>query len=104
MCIRDRFKKGEIKKIQVGNLDNERDYISIEDTVKHYLKIMEYGKAGEIYNVGKGVPVRTGAVLEEILNEEDLDISVVEVIETKRSQIYDVPRIYADITKLNQLN
>ena len=100
----DQFKKGQIKKIQVGNLDNERDYISIEEVVTHYLKIMEYGKAGEIYNVGRGLPVRTEAILEEILNRENLDMSVVEVSETKRSQVYDVPRIYADITKLKQLN
>lgn len=37
----DEFKRGALNKIILGNLDNKRDYISIEDAIKIYI---DYGK------------------------------------------------------------
>ncbi|HIC05027.1 MAG TPA: NAD-dependent epimerase/dehydratase family protein [Candidatus Marinimicrobia bacterium] len=98
------LKNGGIEKIQLGNLDNERDYISIEEATRHYVTIMQRGEKGEVYNVGKGIPVKTRTILEQILEEEGVDIRVVESVTSKRDQIYDVPQIYADVSKLKQLS
>jgi len=99
----DKFKNNEIQMIKVGNLENERDYIHIEQVVQHYVNIMNNGLPGEIYNVGTGVPMKTKVLLEKILREEDLDMSIIEETETGRHESYDVPQIYADVTKLKQL-
>jgi len=97
------LKKGEIKKITVGNLDSGRDYIPIDDTVKHYITIMERGKKGEIYNVGNGVPMRTGMLLNKILDEESVEHKFIEVATSERDKIYDASQVYADIDKLKEL-
>ena len=97
------LKNNEIKKIVLGNLDNERDYISIEEAIKHYIKILFYGKKGEIYNVGNGVPVKTRVILNKVLSEENIDINFIEAAKSERDNIYDVPQIYADISKLKDL-
>ena len=97
------LKNNKIDKITLGNLENERDYISIDETIKHYVAIMRFGKRGEIYNVGNGLPVRTKALLRKVLEEENVDESLVETARLERDNVYDVPQIYADITKLKGL-
>jgi len=97
------LKDNEIDKIVLGNLDNERDYISIDKAIEHYITIMLYGKSGEVYNVGNGVPVQTKTILKMILEEENIDESCVETTRLERDNIYDVSQIYADINKLKGL-
>lgn len=98
------FKNGKIDRIQIGNLDNERDYISIEETITHYVTIMHRGMTGEVYNVARGIPLKTRTLLENIIAEEGIDLCSIESVPSKRDQTYDVPQIYADIRKLNQLS
>jgi GDP-4-dehydro-6-deoxy-D-mannose reductase len=97
------LKDNEIDKIVLGNLDNERDYISIDKAIEHYMTIMLYGRRGEVYNVGSGVPVQTKTILKKILEEENIDKSHVETTKIDRDNIYDVSQIYADINKLKGL-
>ena len=97
------LKNNEIEKIVLGNLDNERDYISIDDAIEHYITIMLYGKKGEIYNVGSGAPLQTRTLLKKILKEENVDESFVESVNIERDNTYDVSQIYADISKLQSL-
>ena len=99
----DQLKKNIINKIKVGNIDGERDYIYIKDAVKHYVTIMRAGKSGEVYNVGNGVPVKTELILKNILEEENIDWSLVEINKTKKDRIYDAPVIYAEIIRLINL-
>lgn len=46
--------------LQVGDIDVVRDFTDVRDVVRAYLAILEYGKAGEVYNVcsGKGLLIR----------------------------------------------
>ena len=97
------LKNNEIERIVLGNLDNERDYISIDDAIEHYITIMLYGKKGEIYNVGSGAPLQTRKLLKKILKEENVDESLVESANIERDNTYDVSQIYADISKLKSL-
>ena len=50
------FKKGEQPFIELGNLDNYRDYIPIAEAVKNYARIMDFGEAGTVYHVASGKP------------------------------------------------
>ena len=98
----EKLKNGATQKITLGNLSSRRDYIHIEEAVEHYIKIMECGKKGEIYNVGRGVPTKTGDILKSILQDENIDESVVNS-DMRDLQDNDSDCIYADISKLRGL-
>jgi len=85
----------------LGNLDNKRDYILIEDAVKKYVLIMESGKTGECYNVGSGKSLRISDILDGILKENDLDMNCVSI--NNLDNRIDIKDIYADVKKVRQL-
>lgn len=97
------YKRGELQKITVGNLAAIRDYLDIEDAVKNLKTIMEYGERGGVYNVGSGAGMTIKDLLERLLREAGLDMSIVESIVMERQGRGDVPKIYADIMKLRAL-
>jgi GDP-4-dehydro-6-deoxy-D-mannose reductase len=97
-----KLKNGITSEISLGNLDSERDYISIEEAIEHYIKIMNCGVKGEIYNVGHGEPTKIRDMLKKILEEEGVDIGVVNS-NILRIQANDSDQIYADISKLRGL-
>lgn len=96
------LKKGDISEILLGNLDSQRDYISIEDAVKHYVKVMEDGAAGEVYNVASGRPIKIKDILNKMLDEEGLESSVVKA-NSRAEHANDSDIIFADISKLEGL-
>ena len=96
------LKNGDVDKISLGNLDSERDFISIENAVKHYIRIMEKGIVGEVYNVASGKSIKIKDILSRILEEEHLDFNVVNA-NSRSEQTNDSDIIYADITKLKGL-
>ena len=98
------LKENKIKKIILGNLESERDYIALEDTLNHYIRIMKYGDSGQIYNVGNGFPIKTKVVLDQILKEENIDNRFIESSVSEHNKQTEVNIIYADITKLKGLN
>lgn len=86
--------------IRVGNLSAKRDFTDVRDVVRAYSLLMEYGKAGEIYNVGSGNAVLIEDILKLILSCSTANIKV-EIDESKLRPV-DVPIIEADITKLQE--
>lgn len=99
----EKFKRGEITKIVVGNLETKRDYLDIRDAVKYYQKIMECGKANEAYNVGSGICVKMRDFLGVILNEAGLDIKIVQEVAPLVPDKTDIPDICADLKKIKKL-
>jgi len=99
----DKIKDGKLSGLKVGNLEARRDYIDVEDAVRCYVKIMDKGKAGEVYNVGSGSPVKMRDLLIRILRQEGLDESVVEEASPSVLDRTDIPEIFADMRKFNTL-
>lgn len=99
------YKRGEITRLEFGNLDSERDYIELEEATDQLLAIAEHGFSGEIYNVGSGTPKKIRSILKNMLEKEDIsECAVVESsAEVIRGKGLDVPIIYADITKVSKL-
>jgi nucleoside-diphosphate-sugar epimerase len=99
------YKKGEITKLEFGNLDSERDYIELDKATDQLLAIAERGITGNIYNVGSGIPNKIRSILNNMLEKEDIpeDVVVEASPEVTRSKGFDVPIIYADITKISKL-
>lgn len=98
----EKIKNGISKEISLGNLKAKRDYIDIKIAVQHYIKIMEKGVPGEVYNVGSGIPIKIEMLLRNILIEENISFNVVKsnLFEVKEN---DSDIIYADLHKLKQL-
>lgn len=96
------IKKGKSKPvIKVGNLEPKRDYLDIRDAVKAYWKIVTDGNPGEIYNVGTGKSVMMKEILNMLIQETGVEVT----IETN-SQLVRTNEIMvsvADIKKIKEL-
>lgn len=100
----DELHRGEREKIEVGSLSAVRDYISTDDAVTQLLAIADYGEAGEVYHVASGQPVTMRELLVRELSAHGLHESiVVEGAGLSNRRGYDVPSIYADISKTTAL-
>jgi GDP-4-dehydro-6-deoxy-D-mannose reductase len=97
------FKAGKIARIIVGNLENRRDYIPVEEAARYYALIMQRGKAGEIYNVGSGTSIPVRDLLKRILEENGLNMAIVEERKTGFANKFDIKDLVADISKLKRL-
>jgi GDP-4-dehydro-6-deoxy-D-mannose reductase len=81
-----------------------RDYISVEDAAHQLVAIVERGESGQVYHVGSGQPVRMHELLARRLAIHGLDFGIVDEHVSLSSRIgYDVPVVYADITRTNAL-
>jgi len=97
----EEYKIGKIDKIILGDLQSKRDYIEIQDAVEYYEKIMNYGEAGEVYNVGKGSSIRLSDLLEKILVENDLSTDIVEIRLRSHINKINTNDIFANLSKTN---
>lgn len=88
------------KRIEVGPLSAKRDYISLDRAASQLISIAERGRSGEIYHVASGIAVRMRDLLADRLRASGLDLSIVdEAQELSGRTGYDVPVIYADISR-----
>ena len=95
---------GQRQRIEVGSLSAMRDYISVEDAAHQMAAIAERGQTGQVYHVGSGQPVITRDLLAQRLSVHGLDFCIVDEHSSHSSRNgYDVPVIYADITKTREL-
>ncbi len=83
--------------ITVGNLSARRDFTDVRDVVRAYTLLIQYGRAGETYNVGSGNARTIQSILELILSKSAKQIRV--EIDEKKLRPVDVPIIEADIRK-----
>jgi nucleoside-diphosphate-sugar epimerase len=97
------FQAGRTAKIVVGNLENRRDYIPIEQAVHYYALIMQRGRSGEIYNVGSGTSIPIRDLLKRTLEKNGLSMAVVEERRPALSHTFDIKNLVADIAKLKTL-
>jgi nucleoside-diphosphate-sugar epimerase len=104
LAIHDLIRKIEAKPSQLellGDGQQVRDYLYIDDAIEGLLVVARHGTAGEDYNVGSGMPVRLldlARTLCRLMDREDLPIAP-----TGKSFPGDTPRWYADISKVSAL-
>ncbi|MFM9903067.1 MAG: dTDP-glucose 4,6-dehydratase [Pyrinomonadaceae bacterium] len=80
-----------------GDGQNVRDWIFVDDHCRAVWKILENGKAGEIYNIGARNEIRNIEVVESILNALDKPHSLIKFVKDRPGH----DRRYAiDSTKL----
>jgi len=91
--------------IELGSLSAVRDYISVEEAATKLLSVATYGKSGEVYHIASGVPITMRDLTIRALNACGLDFSIVREAPNLSNRVgYDVPVIYANINKTNNLS
>lgn len=100
----DEFHRGERTQIEVGSLAAVRDYLPIDEAVTQLFAIADFGEAGEVYHIASGRPVTMRELLLRELAAHELQESiVVEGVDLTNRSGYDVPSIYADISRTTGL-
>lgn len=100
----DELQAGQRTMVELGPLSATRDYLPLDQAVRQLLAIAAYGAAGEVYHVASGIPVTMRNIMQRIIRQHGLDPAQVhEAAELSNRSGYDVPVIYADMTKTRQL-
>jgi GDP-4-dehydro-6-deoxy-D-mannose reductase len=87
--------------IQVGSLETTRDFVDVRDAARAIRLIMEHGRSGETYNVASGIETPVQRVYDELALLADLRDAV--RISRSPARAADIPRHFADISKLRSL-
>jgi GDP-4-dehydro-6-deoxy-D-mannose reductase len=85
--------------LETGNLEVRRDITDVRDVVRAYRDLLEYGAAGEAYNVCRGEAVSIAAVARRLLELIGMDLEI--VIDPARVRPVDIPELRGDPTRLN---
>jgi GDP-4-dehydro-6-deoxy-D-mannose reductase len=100
----DEVLAGRKSVIELGPLAATRDYVSIDEAAEQIFAIAEHGESGRVYHVASGIPIKMRDILARYLNIYHLDASIVHESADLTNRIgYDVPVIYADVTRTMQL-
>jgi nucleoside-diphosphate-sugar epimerase len=100
----EEVRKGARSAFEFGPLGATRDYVDADEAARQMLAVAIDGEAGHVYHVGSGQPVTMRSLLERLLAREGMNaIPVHESPALTNRAGYDVPAIYADMTKTLQL-
>jgi len=84
--------------IRVGNLEVQRDFTDVRDTVRAYLLLAQKGRTGEVYNVCRGRGVALRKILEILISSTSKEVRVEQDPEKLRK--VDIPSLVGDNGKL----
>jgi nucleoside-diphosphate-sugar epimerase len=100
-----RYCRGEIQAIEVGNLDNHRDYVAAEEAIVQIELIAAHGERGRAYHVASGQPTAVRDVLHRLLDAAGVPVSAVKegANATGGRGRYDAPVIYANMGRTRAL-
>ncbi len=87
--------------ISVGNLEAERDFTDVRDTVRAYHLALTQGEAGEVYNVGSGVARKMQWILDTFISLSKIAVEVRQ--DPSRMRPSDIPLLVCDPTKFRKL-
>ncbi len=86
--------------VTVGNLDTERDFISVEDAVEGYLKLMQGEHWGEVFNICSGKPRTIRSVIEQLLSHSKRPVRL--EVDPALIRTSDIQTIYGSWEKANR--
>jgi GDP-4-dehydro-6-deoxy-D-mannose reductase len=86
--------------LKVGNLEAKRDFTDVRDVVAAYVRLMEHGQTGTIYNVASGTAPSMRSLLDTLLARASVDIRV--EIDPARMRPHDIPVLVGDASRLRQ--
>jgi GDP-4-dehydro-6-deoxy-D-mannose reductase len=83
----------------VGNLEARRDLTDVRDTVRAYRALMDRGRPGEVYNVCSGRAYRIGEILDLLLVQSRMAITVAADPSLRRPN--DVPLVLGSYRRVH---
>ncbi len=86
--------------VKVGNLSAKRDFTDVRDMVKAYVLILEKGKSGEVYNIGRGISYEVKFILDTLISLSGKDIRT--EVDKSRLRPIDIPDIICENTKIHE--
>jgi dTDP-glucose 4,6-dehydratase len=90
--------------LELGNLHPTRDFSFVEDTVRGFMAVAGSNEAvGEVVNVGSGFEISIGDLVDLIAEAMDVSVMMETDEERTRPEKSEVDRLYADISKAEQL-
>ena len=86
--------------IEVGDLESRRDWTDTRDMVRAYWLATERGDPGEVYNVGRGMCIAVGDMLDILLSHSNVEIAKEQ--DPSRMRPSDVRLLWANVDKFKQ--
>ncbi|MBU0491466.1 MAG: GDP-mannose 4,6-dehydratase [Chloroflexi bacterium] len=86
--------------IKVGDLSSKRDFTDVRDMVRAYWLALDQGVPGEVYNIGSGVTMEIGEMLNVLLSLSTVKVEVEP--DPARMRPSDVKVLWADPSKFMQ--
>ena len=87
----------------VGELDDERDFLDVDDVVGLYCDLLTRStslKSGEVYNLASGIPRRIGDIVEVLCSMAQVPIEI--TVDPERLRPTRVPRVVGSAAKARQ--
>ncbi len=88
-------------RMQVGNLDVERDFTDVRDMVRAYYLVVTLGVPGDVYNIGSGQSHSIQELLDVLLSYSRVQITIES--DPARLRPSDVPVVRCDASKFRAL-
>lgn len=86
--------------LKVGNLAAKRDFTDVRDTMEAYVRVLEQGEPGEVYNIGSGKSYKIEDILNKLLSFSEKEIKV--EIDQSLFRPVDVAELICDNTKIRK--
>ena len=86
--------------LKVGNLDVARDLTDVRDIVRAYVMLLEQGRAGEAYNVCRGVTVKLTDMVRMLAERSRVPVRI--EVDPARVRAADVSWLAGDPAKLER--
>jgi len=84
--------------IRVGNLEAQRDFTDVRDTVRAYVMLLQKGRKGEVYNVCRGRGIALSEILGILVSSTSRKVRVEQDPEKLRK--VDIPSLVGDCRKI----
>lgn len=84
--------------IRVGNLDAQRDFTDVRDTVRAYAALVERGQPGRVYNVCSGIARPVRMLLDMLASQSRVPLAI--EVDPARLRPNDTPVIVGDRRRL----
>lgn len=84
--------------LRVGNLSVRRDFLDVRDVVQAYLRMMDAGASGSVYNVSSGEEHPLREIVEYLVRLSGTGARIEE--DAARIRPADIPRLVGDSTRL----
>lgn len=88
-------------RMQVGNLEAERDFTDVRDMVRAYFLAVTHGVPGQVYNIGSGRSHAVQELLNVLLGYSQVKITI--EADPMRMRPSDVPEVRCDASKFRAL-